>query len=203
VLLRGGADVRKKLTWVLLFLVILSVVGCNSGQSKAEILEKMLDTISSITSYQLEGEIEQGGQIFQLRQWFVGPDSLRTAMYQPSQLEQIVVSSGGDASAYYSATKQWIKVGEPNQGPFPFGLPLLMLLGEMSKENTAVTDTFNSIKLNIPAQKGWDTCEVVVSKRTGLPESCTLVKGNESVTLRVTSLVLNPRLSDELFQMGQ
>jgi len=188
---------------MLLFAVVLSVVGCSTGQSKAEILEKMLDTISSITSYQLEGEIELGGQIYQLRQWFRGPDSLRTAMYQPSQLEQIVVSSGGDASAYYSATKQWIRISEPNQGPFPFGLSLLMLLGEMSKANTAVTDTFNSIKLSIPAQQGWDTCEVVISKRTGLPESCTLVKGNESVTLRVTSLVLNPRLGDELFLVGQ
>jgi len=79
----------------------------------------------------------------------------------------------------------------------------LLLLAELAKENTTITDTFSSVKLAVKAQSGWDNCEVVISKRTGLPESCTLVKGTDSVKLRVNSLVLNPRLAEDLFRLGR
>lgn len=194
---------RNWLSGVLVVVLLMSVAGCSPRQTQSSLLEAMLEKVYDLESYQLEADMEIGGQIYQVRQWFLAPDKLRTTMYQSTGLEQIVVSVAGSSAAYYSATKEWVSIGEPNTGPFPWGMPLLLLLAEMAKENAAVTDTFSSVKLAIKAQAGWDSCEVVISKRTGLPESCTLVKGTDSVKLRVNSLVVNPRLAEDLFKLGQ
>lgn len=194
---------RRWLSGILVVVLLISVAGCSVRQTKTSVLDAMLEKIYNLESYQLEADMEIGGHIYQVRQWFLAPDKLRTVMYQSTGLEQIVVSVSGSSVAYYSATKEWVSLGEPNAGPFPWGMPLLLLLAEMAKENITITDTFSAVKLVIKAQSGWDSCEVVISKRSGLPESCTLVKGTDSVKLRVNSLVLNPRLAEDLFRLGQ
>lgn len=194
---------KKWLVRMLIVLVMLVSLGCSEQQTPFDLIQAMLDTIYGVEAYQLEAELEMDGETYQIRQWFLSPDKLRTVMYQPNTLEQIVVSSGGNVEIYYSATKQWMTLSEPESGPFPWGLPLLFLLAEMVKDNNAITDTFSSIKLAAKARQGWDNCEVVISKRTSLPESCTLVKGTNSVLLRFVSLVLDPKLSDNLFTSGR
>ena len=194
---------RRWISGLLIVVLLISLAGCSIRQTKTNLLEEMFETVYGMESYQIEADMEIGGQIYQIRQWFLAPDKLRTVMYQSTGLEQIVVSVAGSSRAYYSATKEWVNLGEPNAGPFPWGMPLLLLLAEMAKENTTITDTFSSVKLAIKAQSGWDNCEVVISKRTGLPESCTLVKGTDSIKLRVNSLVLNPSLAEDLFGFGR
>lgn len=194
---------RHWVSGILVVVLLISVAGCAPRQTKTSLLDAMLEKVYELESYQLEADMEIGGQIYQVRQWFLAPDKLRTVMYQSTGLEQIVVSVSGSSVAYYSATREWVSLGKPNTGPFPWGMPLLLLLAEMAKENTTISDTFSSVKLVVKAQSGWDNCEVVISKRTGLPESCTLVKGTDSVKLRVNSLVLNPRLAEDLFRLGR
>lgn len=188
---------------VLCLVVLLSLPGCAGKGGQGTLLEAMLERVSDISTYQLEGEIEVGNETYRIQQWFASPDKLRTVMSQPKGLEQVILSADGKTHAYYSASSQWVSVGDPNDGPLPYGMPLLMLLAEMAKENVQITDTFSALKVSIRGATGWDTCEVVISKRTRLPESCTLVKGKDSVKIRITSLVTGVRFGDELFRTGQ
>ena len=194
---------RQWLCGVLVLALVISISGCSLRPDKASLLDAMLQTVYGLDSYQLEATMEIDGEIYQIRQWFAAPDKLRTVMYQSTGLEQIVISAAGSSAAYYSATKEWVSLGEPNAGPFPWGMPLLLLLAEMAKENTTITDTFSSVKLVVKGQSGWGNCEVVISKGTGLPESCTLVKGQDTVKLRVNSLVMDPSLAEDLFRLGR
>lgn len=194
---------QKYLCGALAVMLLVSVVACSSGQPKLSLLENMLEQVQQISSYQLEAEMEIDGTTYHIKQWFAAPDKLRTVMSQPTGLEQIVLSSQGNSEAYYSVTREWVNLAQPDSGPFPWGMPLIMLLSEMAKNNSGTTDTFSSVKLAIKNHVDWDSCEIIISKKTKLPDSCTLVKGKESVTLKVSSLVLNPQLSDDLFKAGR
>lgn len=196
----GVPPVRKAIA-IFCLAALLSLPGCSGKGGQRTWLESMLLRVGEISSYQLEGVMEVGKETYRIQQWFSAPDKLRTVISQPRGLEQVILSANGKTHAYYSASKQWVSVGDPNAGPLPYGMPLLMALAEMAKENITITETFSTLKITV--RGAFDTCEVVVSKRTKLPEECTLVKGKDSVKIRITSLVTGVKFGDELFSRGQ
>ena len=184
-------------------ILVLLATSCSVKPSKEELLRSMVDRVSEVESYQLEAEVDVDGERFLMRQWFLSPDSLRTVVTGRSELEQILVLNQGKAHAYYSATRQWVALSEPDTGPFPWGMPLLFLLSEVAKGDVTITETFSSVKVSARGVEGWDRCEIVISLRSRLPEACVLTRGQHMVKVQILSFVSDFSLSQELFLPGR
>lgn len=184
-------------------LVVLLATSCSVKPSKEELLRSMVDKVSGIESYQLEAEVDVDGERFLMRQWFLAPDCLRTVVTDRSGLEQIVVLDQGKAHVFYSVTRQWVELSEPDTGPFPWGLPLLFMLSEVAKGDVTITETFSSMKVSARGVAGWDRCEIVISLRSRLPEACVITKGQHMVRIQILSFVSDVSLARELFLPGR
>jgi outer membrane lipoprotein-sorting protein len=179
------------------------LMGCSLKPDREQLLESMLERAAGISSYQLEAELQIDGERFLLRQWYRAPDGLRTVVSHATGLEQIVVSAGGVTKVYFESDGKWVSLREGEEGPFSYGIPLLLFLTELARDETIVTETFSSIKISARGAGGWDHCEVVISLRSRLPVACTLTKGSHEVKIQIISLTENVRLSMDLFSTGQ
>ena len=65
---------RRWISGLLIVVLLISLAGCSIRQTKTNLLEEMFETVYGMESYQIEADMEIGGQIYQIRQWFLAPD---------------------------------------------------------------------------------------------------------------------------------
>jgi outer membrane lipoprotein-sorting protein len=213
------------ITFALMVVLSLALVGCGQPITAEEIVAKMRETLDTTKDAHavLSANVNaQGTKISATAEvWEKAPNKVRVQVLQASEpdLEGVLAVSDGQQAWYYEPAKNRVQVAPAGQIEMP--LPQ-QLLGSMQKAIQQVLDASNVEFAGQETVLGREAYKLVLSPKEGASQE--LYPGNGTATLwvdkqqwfvlkaayqadafgqgsmEVQSFELNPGLADDLFQ---